>query len=60
MMNLDLSKARAEAVVEKLSNEYGISREQLRAVGVGPASPLFSNSTEDGRSKNRRVEIVEM
>ena len=60
IMNMNLSKARAEAVVAKLVNQYGISQEQLTAVGVGPASPLFSNSTESGRSKNRRVEIVEM
>jgi len=60
MMNINLSESRAEAVVEKLVNEYGIKQEQLIAVGIGPASPLFSNSTEEGRSKNRRVEIVEM
>jgi len=60
MMNMNLSESRAEAVVEKLLSEYGINEEQLTAVGVGPASPLFSNSTEAGRSKNRRVEIVEM
>lgn len=60
LMNMELSESRAEAVVQKLIDEYGISREQLTAVGVGPASPLLSNSTEEGRSKNRRVEIVEM
>ena len=59
-MNLDLSEARAEAVLEKLVNEYGISREQLTAAGVGPAAPVMSNQTENGRAKNRRVEIVEL
>jgi len=60
MINMNLSNLRAEAVVDKLIAEYDINQEQLIPVGVGPASPLFSNSTEEGRSKNRRVEIVEM
>ena len=59
-MNLNLSEARAEAVLEKLVNQYGISREQLIAAGVGPAAPVMSNQTENGRAKNRRVEIVEL
>lgn len=59
-MNMNLSGARARAVVEKLIEVYGIDKDQIIAVGVGPASPLLSNSTEAGRAKNRRVEIVEM
>jgi outer membrane protein OmpA-like peptidoglycan-associated protein len=59
-MNMKLSEARAKAVVEKLIELYGVEPDQLIAVGVGPASPLFSNSSEAGRAKNRRVEIVEM
>ena len=59
-MNLGLSEARARAVVEMLVDEYGIDPEQLKPVGVGPASPVLSNSTEEGRARNRRVEIVEM
>ncbi len=59
-MNLELSEARARAVVEKLVDEYDIDPEQLKPVGVGPASPVLSNSTEEGRARNRRVEIVEM
>ncbi len=60
MINMNLSNLRAEAVVEKLIAEYNINKNQLIPVGVGPASPLSSNSTEEGRSKNRRVEIVEI
>lgn len=56
--NLELSKKRAEAVVEKLVREYGISANRLRAVGVGPVSPVAPNATEEGRAKNRRVELV--
>lgn len=59
-MNMELSEARANAVVEKLINEYNVNQEQLKSVGVGPASPVLSNSTEEGKARNRRVEIVEM
>ncbi len=59
-MNLRLSQARAEAVVAELVNIYGINQEQLTPVGVGPAAPVMSNSTEEGRARNRRVEIVEL
>ena len=45
--------------MDKLVNDYGISGEQLRAVGVGFAAPVLSNSTKAGRARNRRVEIVE-
>jgi len=59
-LNLSLSEARAEAVVTKLVSDYGISQEQLISVGIGPAAPVMSNRTEEGRSMNRRVEIVEL
>jgi OmpA-OmpF porin, OOP family len=58
-MNLELSEARARAAVEKLVEGYGVDPEQMKPVGVGPASPVLSNSTEEGRARNRRVEIVE-
>ena len=58
-MNLNLSEARANAVVDKLVAEFGVNQEQLTAVGIGFASPVTSNATEEGRAKNRRVEIVE-
>jgi len=59
-MNIELSEARAHAVVEKLVDDYGTDPEQLKPIGVGPASPVLSNSTVEGRARNRRVEIVEM
>ena len=58
-MNITLSQERANAVMEKLISEYGVNREQLKPFGVGPVSPVASNSTEEGRAQNRRVEIVE-
>ncbi len=58
--NMDLSQKRAEALVDKLVQEYDINRNRLEPAGVGPLAPKASNKTEDGRSKNRRVELVKM
>jgi OOP family OmpA-OmpF porin len=57
--NLKLSRLRAEAVVEALVSKHGVARERLEASGVGPLAPMASNSTEEGRARNRRVELVE-
>ena len=57
--NMNLSQRRAEAVVKELVEKYGISKDRLKGYGVGPLCPVTSNSTEEGRSKNRRVELVE-
>lgn len=57
--NLQLSKRRAQAVVEELVRRYGIERTRLKAFGVGPLAPVASNKTPEGRAKNRRVELVE-
>ena len=56
--NVKLSKDRAEAVVKALSGNYGISAARMQAGGVGPLSPAASNLSEEGRAKNRRVELV--
>ena len=48
------------AVVEVLDSVHGISSDRLSAQGVGPLAPLESNGTEEGRSKNRRVQLVLM
>jgi outer membrane protein OmpA-like peptidoglycan-associated protein len=53
-----LSQARAEAVVRYLIDRFGIEPERLNAVGFGERNPMADNSTEGGRSKNRRVEIA--
>jgi outer membrane protein OmpA-like peptidoglycan-associated protein len=57
--NMDLSQRRAAAVVTALATRYGVSKDRLTPVGVSFASPVASNKTEDGRAKNRRVELVE-
>jgi OmpA-OmpF porin, OOP family len=57
--NLSLSERRANAVVARLSSRYGISADRLVARGLGQLAPVASNDTEEGRSKNRRVEMVQ-
>lgn len=57
--NRTLSANRAQAVVEALVNRYGAAAGRLEAHGVGPLSPVFSNGTDAGRDRNRRVELVE-
>lgn len=56
--NLTLSKRRAEAVVAALTSEHGISAARLTANGVANLAPVAVNSTDEGRAKNRRVELV--
>lgn len=57
--NRGLSQKRAESVVADLAAK-GISKERLFPVGVAFASPVATNTTEDGKAKNRRVELVDM
>ena len=57
--NQKLSSDRAHAVREALINDYGIQADRLQAHGVGPLVPVFSNTSDAGRDKNRRVELVE-
>ena len=56
--NMALSRRRAEAVVTILAREYGISATRMVGNGVASLAPVANNSTEDGRAKNRRVELV--
>jgi outer membrane protein OmpA-like peptidoglycan-associated protein len=56
--NMKLSQARAEAVVQALISKYGIGAGRLKGYGVGPLAPVASNDAEEGRAKNRRVELV--
>jgi OOP family OmpA-OmpF porin len=57
-LNAKLSQARAEAVVQALVARQGIAADRLIGRGVGPFAPVASNVSEEGRAKNRRVELV--
>jgi OmpA-OmpF porin, OOP family len=57
--NMDLSQRRAAAVVSVLTTRFGVTRSRLTPLGVSYASPVASNNAEEGRAKNRRVELVE-
>jgi OmpA-OmpF porin, OOP family len=56
--NLNLSQRRADAVVKQLVGQHQINASRLRAVGVGYAAPVATNQTDEGKAKNRRVELV--
>lgn len=56
--NKALSKRRAKAVVNVLTKDYGIASSRLHPEGVGPLAPVLANSSDGGRAKNRRVELV--
>ena len=55
--NWELAGARAARVVRRLSAE-GVDPRRLRAISYGPFAPEASNDTEEGRSRNRRTEIL--
>ena len=56
--NMALSDRRAAAVLQELTTKHSIATSRLRGVGVGMAAPVASNDTDEGRAKNRRVELV--
>lgn len=56
--NVELSRQRAAAVVTELVNTYKIPAARLQAQGVGPYAPAGNNTSDAGKQKNRRVELV--
>lgn len=56
--NLALSKRRADAVAAALAKDYGIAANRMVGNGVASLAPVASNSSDEGRAKNRRVELV--
>ncbi len=57
--NMTLSEERTKSVISELISKFNVNEEQLKACGVSSLSPVANNATENGRAKNRRVEIVE-
>lgn len=58
--NLSLSQRRAQSVVDVLVTDFGIDPSRITPAGAGMVAPVATNRTEEGRAKNRRVEIVEL
>ena len=58
--NLSLSQRRAQAVVDALVTNHGIASGRMTPAGAGMVAPVATNRTEEGRARNRRVEIVEL
>jgi OmpA-OmpF porin, OOP family len=58
--NMELSQNRADAVVKYLTTNHGIAANRLESHGVASLVPVAANDTEEGRSLNRRVELVKI
>ena len=56
--NWDLSAARAIAVLSALTDRFGVPRRRLAIGGYADVAPIASNATEEGRARNRRVDVV--
>lgn len=56
--NTALSTKRAEAIRAKLITQHNIAADRITARGLGPAMPIASNDTAEGRAQNRRVEVT--
>jgi OmpA-OmpF porin, OOP family len=56
--NMALSARRSRAVADALASRFGIAPDRMHSAGVGFLAPVAANSTDDGRARNRRVELV--
>jgi chemotaxis protein MotB len=56
--NWELSAARSIALMEILSDRFGVPQERLSIAGYADTAPIASNDTAEGRARNRRVDIV--
>jgi len=55
--NYDLSQRRANSVIQYLASKYNIPAHKIYVIGLGEDKPLDSNTTKEGRAKNRRVDV---
>ncbi len=56
--NLALSRRRADAVSAYLTNELGVPAFRISSVGYGETQPIANNDTEQGRARNRRIDVI--
>ncbi len=56
--NWDLSALRASSIVQVLQKDFGVNPQRLSAAGRGEFNPISDNSSELGRQRNRRTEII--
>ncbi|MEE4296243.1 MAG: OmpA family protein, partial [Wenzhouxiangella sp.] len=56
-VNVRISEERAQAVMDSLIS-MGIDASRIQAIGMGEEFPIASNETEEGRSQNRRVDVI--
>lgn len=56
--NWDLSALRGSSVVQALQNEYGVDPKRLTAAGRGEYNPIAGNDTDEGKTRNRRTQII--
>jgi outer membrane protein OmpA-like peptidoglycan-associated protein len=58
--NQKLSQRRAQSVIRYLAKSFGVEEDRLLAAGKGEIEPIADNSTDAGRQKNRRVQVVNL
>jgi OmpA-OmpF porin, OOP family len=57
-LNKKLSERRAESVIDYLSEHSNIEKDRMMAKGFGKSKPIAPNTTQQGRARNRRVEVA--
>jgi chemotaxis protein MotB len=56
--NWELSAARSIALMELFTSEFGITRDRISVAGFAETAPVATNATDEGRARNRRVDVV--
>ncbi|HEY0732495.1 MAG TPA: OmpA family protein, partial [Chitinophagaceae bacterium] len=60
LKNLELSRKRSAAVRASLATDFGIDSNRLQTDGQGESKPVADNGSNEGKAKNRRVEIIKL